>query len=265
MFKWSEIKKELLEVYRYRYVVVSYIQSNLKLRYRRSVLGFLWTVLAPMLNYLVMGIVFSLLMRDRMDNYFVYYFSGAVFFTIISATLNRAPTFLISNEQFIRKIYIPKLIFVLNGTFYEIANFILSAISLLALGFLTGHLDLSWHSLLIVIPIFLLTFMLLGLGCIISIASVYFRDFLHIIPVIVQAVFFLTPVIYDKSMIPSEYQFLIYFNPFFYFLEIYRQPLVFHLVPSINYYLLCVLMSFGTFFTGIFMIKKFDNRIIFKL
>lgn len=262
---FNEVKKEFLDVYKFRYVVYSYIQTNLKLRYRRSFLGFLWTVLAPMLNYLVMGIVFSFVMRNQMDGFFVYYFSGAVFFSIISSCLNRAPTFLIGNEHYIKKIYVPKMIFVLNGTSYEIANFTLSAFSLIVLGLLTGYLNLSAHALLIIIPLVLISIFLIGLGSIISVATVYFRDLIHIVPVLVQALFFLTPVIYQKSMIPEKYQFLVDLNPFYYFLEIYRQPLIYQRIPPLNYYGICVVMASAMFLAGLVLIKKFDNRIVFKL
>jgi ABC-type polysaccharide/polyol phosphate export permease len=212
-----------------------------------------------------MGFIFSFIMANRIPGYFVYYFTGAIFFSIISSTLNRAPVFLIENEHFIKKIYVPKLIFILNGITYEITNFLLSAISLIILGMLFGKLDLSWHSFLIFIPIGLISFFLIGIGTIIGIATVYFRDLMHIVPVIVQAFFFLTPVIYEKSMIPEQYRFLVDWNPFYYFLEIYRLPLVYHQIPPASYYLICIALSLVVFFAGLLMIKKFDNRIIFKL
>lgn len=260
-----EIKKELLAVYKYRYVVLAYTQTNLKLRYRRSTLGFAWTVLAPMLNYLVMGVVFSFIMRDRIPNYFAYYFSGAVFFAVISGTLNRAPIFLLGNEHYIKKIYVPKMIFVLNGTLYEVANFFLSATALLLLGAAFGKLHLSFHATLAFIPLILLVFFLIGMGSIISIATVYFRDLNHIVPAIVQAFFFLTPVVYEKSMIPKEYQFLVALNPFFYFLEAYRIPLIFNSPPPLSYYGICLALATCSFFLGVHLIKKFDNKIVFKL
>lgn len=261
----NSLKLECSEIYRFRYVTFSYIENTLKLRYRRSFLGFVWTVLAPMLNYLVMGLVFTFIMQNRIPNYFTYYFSGAVFFAIISSSLNRAPNFLLANEHFIKKIYLPKIIFVLNGTLYEVVNFILSASALIILGMFAGKLDLSWHSLLIVIPIFMIAFFLIGVGCLISVATVYFRDLIHIVPVLLQATFFLTPVIYEESMVPEAYRFLVKLNPFYYFLEIYRRPLVFHEVPELKYYLICLALSIVSLLSGLLVIKKFDNRIIFKL
>lgn len=265
MHFFEKIKKEIFDIYRYRYVTYSFIQTNLKLRYRRSYLGFIWTVLAPLLNYLIIGIVFTLLMTNRMDNFFVYYFTGAVFFTVISNTLNRAPGFLIGNERFIKKIYLPKLIFILNGTLYEVANFILSVFSLLILGIMSGYLSLNPTMPITIIPVFLIIILLIGISSLISVGSVYFRDLTHIVPAMVQSLFFITPVIYEKSMIPERYHFLITLNPIYYYLELFRQPIVYGTLPPLNYYLICFVFSLTVFFIGITVVKKFDNRIVFKL
>jgi ABC-2 type transport system permease protein len=218
----ADLKKEFRDIYRYRYVTISYIQTNLKLRYRRSYLGFLWTVLAPILNYLVMGLVFSLIMRSHIENFFAYYFSGAVFFAVVSSILNRSTHFLIGNEHFIKKIYLPKLTFILNGTLYEFTNFALSVVALFFLGAIFQQLHFSIYAPLALIPLALILFFLIGIGSIISVATVYFRDLMHIIPVGVQSLFFLTPILYTQSMIPEKYQFLLKLNPIYYFLECFR-------------------------------------------
>ncbi len=261
----DQIIQELKETYRFRNVVYSNIQTNLKLRYRRSTLGFIWTVLAPMLNYVVIGLVFSVLMSGRRTDYFLYYFFGAVFFAIVSGVLSRAPFIFISNEHFIKKIYLPKLIFVLSTVGVELVNFFLSVSVLIFLGSVSGMLHLSWHVILTVIPIFLVACFLLGLSCILAVSTVYFRDFLHIIPVVVQAVFFATPIIYDKSMVPKEFHWCFIINPFYYFIEIFRQPLIDHAVPSYEMYLVPFVISFIMLPLGLYIIKIFDNKIIFKL
>lgn len=262
---FEQILQELTETYRFRYVVYSHVITNLKLRYRRSALGFMWTVLAPMLNYLVIGLVFTVLMRNRRPDYFLYYFSGAVFFGIISGVLSRSTGIFLENEHFIKKIYLPKLVFVLSRVGIELVNFFLSASALITLGYITGMLHLSWHVVLTIIPVFLIALFLLGLSCILAVATVYFRDFLHIIPVIVQALFFVTPIIYDKSMVPEKFHWGFNFNPFYYFIEIFRQPLVDHTIPSLKMYIVPLVSSLVMLPLGLYIVKKFDNKIVFKL
>lgn len=256
---------EFKEVYRFRYVVYSFVQTNLKLRYRRSALGFIWTVLAPMLHYIVIGLVFSVLMGNRRADYFVYYFSGALFFALITGVLNRAPMVFIANENFIKKIYIPKLTFILNAVSIELTNFLLSGTSLILLGILMGKFVLSPYIVLSLIPVFLAAVALLGLSCLLSVAAVYFRDLTHIIPVVIQAAFFATPVIYDESMIPLKYHWLITYNPAYYFLKLFRVPLLEQRLPDANSYGIATTFSVICLLLGLWVVKKFENKIVFKL
>lgn len=262
---YNQIKTEISEAYRFRYVTLAFVSTNLKLRYRRSSLGFIWTVLAPMLHYILIGCVFTLLMSQRRPDYFVYYFSGALFFAIIAGVLNKAPTIFIANEHFIKKIYIPKLTFVMNVVSIEVVNFFLSGTSLIILGILIGKFTPSFYVFLSFIPVILAALSLLGLTCIISVASVYFRDFIHIIPVIVQAAFFATPIVYDETMIPESYHWLIYYNPVYYFLKMFRMPLLEQTAAPLNYYVFGFCFSAACLIIGLLTVKKFDNRIVFKL
>ena len=259
------LKSNVQEIYKYRYVTYAYVMTNLKSRYRRSVLGFLWTVLAPMIHYVIMGLVFTVLLKTQIEDYFVYYFSGAIFFSVVSSTLNRAPVAFIQNEHFIKKIYLPKIIFVQNIVIYEVVNFILSAVALLILGMISGHLKLSFMVFASIIPILLVAVFLFGISSILSLATVYFRDLLHIIPAILQATFFATPIIYNKSMVPEKYHILIDINPLSYFLEAFRQPLLQHTFPDSQLLGLLALISLISFCVGFLIIEKFQNKIIFKL
>lgn len=260
-----QIISEINECYRFRYIVYSYVETNLKLRYRRSLLGFIWTILAPMLHYILMGLVFTLLMGQKRPDYFTYYFSGALFFSLIAGILNRSIGVFIGNEHFIKKIYVPKLIFVLNSVAIEIANFFLAGSALIVLGLLSGHFHFGWPIFASVVPVLLLGFALFGLACIIGVLSVYFRDFVHIIPVLIQALFFVSPVIYDESMIPEKYIWLVKFNPFYYYLELFRDPLIEGGLGSPKAYLVCFTFSVCCLILGLVIVKKFENRLVFKL
>ncbi len=261
----QRLKSSVQEIYKYRYVTYAYVTTNLKSRYRRSMLGFLWTVLAPMIHYVIIGLVFTVLLKAQIEDYFVYYFSGAIFFSVVTATLNRAPVAFIQNEHFIKKIYLPKIIFIQNVVIYEVVNFILSAISLLILGMITGHLKFSFIIFASIIPIILVAIFLFGVCSILSLATVYFRDLMHIVPAILQATFFATPIIYNKSMVPEKYHILIDINPLSYFLEAFRQPLLNHTLPDPRLIGFLLLISILSFMIGFLIIDKFQNKIIFKL
>lgn len=257
--------KELRETFKFRYVIFNAVYTNLKQKYRRSVLGFLWSVVAPLLQNLIIGVVFSYLMRFDMPNYIVYLFAGIVFYNILSTVIMQSPYIMINNEGFIKKIYVPKLVFVLQVVFLEIVNFILILISLIILGIIFKKLSFSFSYLFLPVPLFLLIIFLIGAATIISIMSVYFRDMMHIVPVVMQAVFFLTPVLYPMSIVPEKMQKIIKLNPFYYFVEIFRIPVLYNKLPDLKYILVCLFISSMTFFAGLSVLKRYNNRIVFKL
>src|SRR5512147_2507222 len=110
----ADMLRELRKTLKYRYVIYNYVYSSLKQKYRRSFLGFLWSVAAPLLQNLIIGVVFYYLMRFDMSNYLVYLFAGTVMFNIMSAVIVQSPYIILNNESFIKKIYVPKLVYVLQ-------------------------------------------------------------------------------------------------------------------------------------------------------
>lgn len=256
---------EITETYRFRYVIHNFVNSTLKMRYKRTVLGFFWTVLGPLLHYMIVGFVFSHTMRLSIPNYLVYMFFGAVFYNLISTCILRAPAIFLNNEHFIKKIYIPKLVFVLDVVVMEFVNFILALIVLLGMALLLGRYTPSVHIVAIVpLIVFILGFAT-GISCILGVTGVYFRDMAHIIPAIMQAFFFLTPVLYSADSMPALYQKLIHLNPFYYFVEAFRAPIVYNQWPVWEHFAACGGIGIFCLVLGIVILKGYDNKLVFRL
>lgn len=252
-------------IFKYRYVVYSFVYTNVKLRYRRSYLGFVWTLLAPMLHYIMIGLMMNLLLRSKMDSYLTYYFSGAIYFSLVNGVLSKAPAILINNEHYIKKIPVPKIIFILNVVCYELVNFTLSGLTLGIIGAAMGKLVLSPWILTSLLALVLLAIFLFGIACMLSVLTVYFRDFNHIIPVLLQALFFVTPVTYSKEMIPPEFHWIVKINPVSYFLDVFRTPLLTGESPDLRAIAVILIASIVSFLIGIDVVRRFDNKIVFKL
>lgn len=259
------IKKEFLDTLRYKLVIYSFVRSTLLLRYKRSVLGFFWSLLGPVLNYLIVGIVFSLLAKSNMPNYFTYMFAGTAIFNLIAININSSPHIMITNESFIKKIYLPKSVFILNSILMEFVNFCFGITALLTIGVLTNSLDASIHYLFLPIPIIFTLMLNFGVCCLISIGSVFFRDLTHIIPIATQVLFFSTPILYPFTMLPEKLQKFVVFNPIFHFIECFRQPIYNHSLPSMTSFVVMILTAVIIFLIGVVFLKKFDNKIVFRL
>lgn len=261
----TEIRQEIQDTYKFRHVVVNFVRSTLKLRYQRTILGFFWSILGPMLHYLVVGMVFSYVMKSSIPNYAAYMFAGALYFNVISGVVTRSPGILLANEHFIKKIYIPKLVFIMDAVLVELTNFFLGFCALLILALLFRRIDFSIHYAVVPFSLLLVAMLTIGLASIISVAGVYFRDLSHIVPVVMQAGFFLTPVVYDLSIMPEKFRALILFNPLYYFIEIFRRPIVYNEWPPLSYAILAGGISCAALGIGLLTLKYHDNKIVFRL
>jgi len=261
----SPIQKEITDLWRYRWVCYSAVTSVLKMRYRRSVLGFFWSLLGPVLNYLIIGLVFSFLSKSNTENYFTFMFAGTAIFNLLSVTINQSPNIMISNENYIKKIYLPKSIFILNVVLMEFINFCLGLLALSILGIAFGQLKISPSLLYLPVPILAALFFNIGIASILSIVTVFFRDVNHILPIVMQAAFFGTPIVYPVELAPQQFHYLLKLNPFYYFVESFRFPIYHRQLPPIEITLMTIALSLLVFIIGIAVLKKFDNKIVFRL
>lgn len=262
---FSSLIKEVKDLYRYRWVTYSFVRSTLLLRYRRSLLGFFWSLLNPILSYIVVGFVFYIIARGAMHNYVVYMFAGSAIFNLISVTANGATTVMLANEHYIKKIYLPKSIFILNSILFELVNFLFSMLALIVLGFAFGKIELSWSLLTIPFVVLCVVFLNFGISAFLSVASVFFRDFVHITPILTQALYFGTPILYGLEMIPEEHHQLAKLNPFFHIVKCFREPFYSNTVAGPINYAVLGLGSLVMFLFGFWVLKKNENRIVFRL
>lgn len=253
------------ELYRFRWVIYSLVSFSLKNRYKKTTLGFFWSLLGPVLNYLMAGIIFSFLMKSMLPNYFLYLFSGVSIFNLISVTTNQSPQIMLVNEHYMRKIYIPKLVFVLNTVSIEFINFCLGVTALILLGALGGFLTLSWSYLFLPVPVLCTLLFNMGIACLFSVGTVFFRDLAHIVPILVQAMFYATPVLYSPAILPDKVRELLIYNPVFYFVESFRTPIYQQSMPSASIVMTMVLIAFSVLFLGLIVLKRYENEIIFRL
>lgn len=259
------IFKEVVDLYKFRWVCFSYVNSTLKLRYRRSVLGFFWSLLGPTLNYLMVGIVFSFALKSKNERFFLYFFSGTAIFNLFSVIANASPGLLLVNESYIKKIYLPKTIFILNNVLMEFVNFLLALAALIVIGMITGYLSPTWSFLILPIPIFLTLVFATGIACLLSTATVFFRDFFNIVPIVVQGMFFCSPILYSIEMVPEKYQKFILLNPMYYFIEFFRTLVYSDSLPSLHIMAMSLGLCGASLLVGLVTLKVLDNDIIFRL
>lgn len=258
------IKKCIPEIISYRTVLKQLVRQQLTLRYRRTLLGYMWTLINPLLMMSVTAVVFSALYKVELKTFAVFLFAGLVPWNCFSSIVTQSGSSFIYNEGLIKKIYLPKIIFPLSVSLGVILD---SAFSFVALFFIIisigGHI--SWSLLFIPIAYALLFFFSMGIALLVSIATVFFRDLQYVINIVMQALFFLTPILYKSDALAGKVAWLIKLNPVVPFIELFRAPLYLAAFPSIYVIIYATALSLASMFCGLLIFSLLEKKIVFRL
>ncbi len=197
----------LRELLRYRSLVLNLVVRDLKSRYKRSVLGFLWSLLNPLAMMLVFTVVFTIIMPSQIENYPIFLLCGLLPWNFFTGALMLSINSVIGNANLVKKVYFPREVLPLSAVLANLVNFLLGlAVLFVALIFFHSHFS-PWLWLLPVV-ILIQTCFTLGVAFFLAAINVYYRDTLMIMDVVLLAWFFLTPVVYSIAILPSSYEIL---------------------------------------------------------
>lgn len=255
---------DIAELAHYRDLLWSLVQRDLTVRYKRSVLGFLWTMLNPLLIMLVMTIVFSTFFQFSIEHFAVYLLSGTILWNFFAQSTSMAMHNLVWAGGLINKIYIPKSVFVVSAIFVGLVNFLLALIPLSLIMLFTGQ-SFSFTLLFLPIPIFLTFMFSLGVGLVVSTLAVFFVDVIDIYQVALTVLMYLTPLFYPVDIVPAKYLFFIHLNPIYYFVEIFRRPIYQGVLPEPYLLLRAALVALAALIIGWWFFTKKSNEFAYRV
>ena len=237
------------------------ISRDLKVKYRRSILGYLWSLLNPLMMMAIMSMVFSRMFRFQIPNFPLYLICGQTLWSFLSESTNAAMYSVIQNSSLIKKVYIPKYIFPLSRVF---SSFVTTSFSLVAILIVLAFskVTVGWTILLFPIPVIFLLFFCMGIGMVLSAVSVYFRDVVHLYGVISLAWMYVTPLFYSLENVPEDVRGLILINPMYYYITFFRNVVINNIVPDLSTWLICVTCSALSMLVGITVFRKLQNNFI---
>ena len=249
---------------KYRFLLKQLIIRDFKVKYKRSFLGVVWSLLYPVLTMSVMALVFTNIFKFSTPgvNYLVYLLSGLVMFNYFSEASNLAMSSVVANFSLINKVYIPKYIFPFCKCLFVGINFLLTLIPLYVIIILTGTGINIYHLFLPYVFICLLLFTI-GIGFILSTIAVFLRDMFYIYGVVITLWTYLTPIMYDVSIIPEKFQIFMKFNPMYWFLDFARQIILYNQMPGVRNFIYCGVFGLGIFIIGIVIFKKNQDKFIY--
>jgi ABC-type polysaccharide/polyol phosphate export permease len=228
----------LAELLRYRQLVAMLVVRELKVRYKRSVLGLLWTMLNPLLLMVVYTVVFATIMRTAERNFAIFVLSGLLPWLFFSVSLVQGLNSILANQELIRKIRIPQAVFPLSVVGSNLVNF---ALSLLPLLLLMAVLRQPIRPALLFVPVAMLILAIFTTGATLLLATftVFFRDVRHLTEVLLQMLLYLSPVFYNLQVLPQRdawwfqaLQLALRLNPLSYLFALVRDPIFYGRLPA---------------------------------
>lgn len=262
----ASFRKDVQAMTRYKYLLWDLVSKDVKTKYRRSVLGVLWSVLNPLLMMLVLTTIFKYVLRVQVEGeYALFYLVGYIVFNFISESTNFSLTSVLFAAALIKKVYVPKYIFPLEKCLYSLVNFLFSTIAFVlvfVIFTILGRVSPHPAMLFFPLPVVYLFIFSLGLSLILSALNVFFRDIGHIYGVFLTVWMYASPVIYPPEALPDALSRIMHFNPLYHYINYFRNILIYGTVPSLADNVICLSFSVLFLLIGILVFRKSQDKFI---
>lgn len=237
------------------------IKRDLKIKYRRSFLGYVWSLMNPLLMMWILTIVFSYVFRFDIANYPLYLITGQIVFNFFSESTTAAMSSIINNAGLLKKVYLPKMVFPLASVASSFINMIFS-LSAIFIVMLATKAKLTVVLALLPVAMLVLFIFSLGISLMISALAVFFRDLFHLYSVLLTAMSFATPIFYPANIIPADLQYILQYNPLFYMVSLFREIIIYGIPPTLDELGICLLIGLLSVVLGLAMFIKLQNRFV---
>ncbi len=277
VFDRQALMKDVKAFKKYRFFLVDLVGRDIKTKYRRSVLGVLWSVLNPLLMMCVLTAVFSRVLRVGVDDlgyyggYPLFYLTGYVMFNFISESTNFSLVSILHTAGLIKKVYIPKYIFPLEKCCYAFINMCLSFIAFIIVFLfylIKGDIPIGtslFTMLLAAAPMLYVFIFAFGLGLLVSAAAVFFRDVLHLWSVFLSLWMYASPIIYPLETLPEWLRNILRINPLTYYIDYFRCVLIKGTLPTLEQNLMCILFALAALAVGLLAFRKKQDKFILHI
>ncbi|MDB8710494.1 ABC transporter permease [Mediterraneibacter gnavus] len=209
------------------------VARDIKIKYRRSVLGVLWTLLNPLFMMIILSVVFSSIFKFDIENFPLYILSGQLIFNFFNDATTSSMTSIIGSAALIKKVYVPKYLFVIARVFSSFINLMASLVALM-LVMVAMRAELHWTVIFSVIPLTMIILFSLGVGMLLAALTVKFRDIMHLYSVFTTGLLYLTPVIYPMSILPESVRVIVNINPLTNMVQMFRDVMFYNTLPSFS-------------------------------
>lgn len=262
--KKNAVLSLIFSLRKYAFLTKQLVARDFKTKYKRSVLGVLWSFLNPLLTMSIQYVVFSTIFKSDIPNFSIYLLSGIICFNFFNEATNMCLMSIVGNAPLINKVYVPKYIYPFSRTLSSCINLLLSLVPLLIM-LVATRTPITPAILLLPFVLLMLFLLSYGVGLILATLMVFFRDTQFLWGIISMLLMYLTPVFYPESIIPDRFMTVYRLNPMYQVLRFIRSVLLDGTSPEPRAYLTCILLCCIPLLIGVLVFRKNQNKFIFNL
>lgn len=249
---------------RYAFLMKQLVSRDFKTKYKRSVLGVLWSFLNPLLTMSVQYLIFSSLFKSTIPNFAVYLMTGGIIFNFFTESVGLGLTSIVMNAPLITKVYVPKYIYPVSRVLSSTVNVLISMIPLCCMILFSG-LPLRKSMLLFPLVLFCTMLFCTGMSLLLSSSMVFFRDTQFLWGILSMLWMYMTPIFYPESIIPQQFLRLYHMNPMYQFIYFLRTITIDGTAPGPYTFLYCGLCAVVPLLLGLWVFRKTQDRFVFYL
>lgn len=245
-----------------KFVFVELVKRDFKKKYKRSVLGVFWSMLAPLLTMLVMNFIFGNFFGRTQEYYTIYLFSGWLIYQYYNDATNGAMNSLMSNAYIFSKVKVPKYMFLFSRVASSSINFFLTLV-VYFIFVIAYKLPITWKFVTLLYPIACMFILICGIGLILSALFVFFKDIQYLYSVFTLALMYATPIFYTVDILEPAQRWIFYLNPLYYYVTYFRSVVIDGVIPDLWFHGAMLGVSVLLFAIGCWMYKKYNYKFLY--
>ena len=252
----------LRKVKKHRFLFEELVKRDFKKKYKRTVLGMLWSLLSPLFMLLVMALVFTHFFGRSTPHYVVYMFAGNLVYSYFKDATNGGMGSLVANAGIFTKVNVPKYLFLLSRNVSALINFLLTLVVFFIFVAADG-LAFTWKFLMLLYPIGCLVIFNIGVGLILSALFVIFKDIQYLYDIFTLALMYFSAIFYNIESYALHYRYVFYANPVYVYIRYFRKIVIENTIPQPSFHLLCAFYALAVLVIGALIYKKYNYKFLY--
>ncbi len=258
----NDCMKYMINVNKHEFLFEELVKRDFKKKYKRTILGMVWSILSPLFMLTVMAVIFGNFFGRNIEYFVIYLFSGQVVFNYFTEATNEGMQALVSNASIFTKINVPKYLFLFSKNVSALINFgIILVIYFCFVAF--NGISFSWKFFFLLYPIVCLIFFNVGMGLILSALFIFFKDIQYLYRLFTQVVMYGSAIFYSIDILPAYLQTVFYCNPIFVCITYFRSIVLYQSVPDVWLHVLLAAYAAGLFGLGCWIYKKYNYKFLY--